>query len=222
MRRLFSLSSTGSSLYPILLEQHSAMSIQGPVCGWRHLRRGSEFMRHCDLRLPPQMSSRETSQGLEDIILFSLITITFCMQEWSVLNRASRFPGYLFPLLWNGHPSIFLLPQTALTVKATDKHHWSLSVIQRKKWDGGRKCRELSLFAEHRENMINGYRDAWLSEKLLVITETPLHTVPQGAPGWNGISSAVTADSSSVRASAELCSANAARGSMPKKEDSLI
>lgn len=70
--------------------------------------------------------------------------------------------------------------------------------------------------------MINGYRDTWLSEKLLVITETPLRTVPQGAPGCNGISSAVTADSSSVGESAELCSANAARGSMPKKEGSLI
>lgn len=54
-----------------------------------------------------------------------------------------------------------------------------------------------AIFAEHRENMINDYRDTWLSEKLLVITETPLRTVPQGALGWDGISSAVTADSGS-------------------------
>lgn len=197
LRQLFILSSTRSSRYPILLKQHSAMSIQGPVCDWRHLTRGSEFMRHRDLRLPPQMSSRETSQGLEDIILFSLITITFCVQEWSVLDRAPRFPGHLFPLLWNSQPSIsFSLKQRSqwkLQTNSIDPFLW----FKEKKWGRGRKSRELSLFAEHRENMINDYRDTWLSEKLLVITEPPLCTVPHGALGWNGISSAVTADSSS-------------------------
>lgn len=181
LRQLFILSSTRSSRYPILLKQHSAMSIQGPVCDWRHLTRGSEFMRHRDLRLPPQMSSRETSQGLEDIILFSRITITFCVQEWSILDRAPRFPGHLFPLLWNSQPSIsFSLKQRSqwkLQMNSIDPFLW---FKEKKMGEGEKKQGAIFVCWASREH------DKWLQGHLAFwktfsyYWASPPHCPPRG------------------------------------------
>lgn len=113
------------------------------------------------------------------------------MQKWSALDRALCFPRYQLHLLGTVNP-----PLPSPLNSSHNKHHRQTLLIPF--CHSKTKCEEensgSSLFAANRENVINGCRDTLLSERLLVIIETiPLHTVPLGALGCNGISSVLTA-----------------------------